>query len=169
MWSEYKYRANNNSTAPTELTLSVVDEDDEWSGDDTALMADQLWLYEHEPHSKIKDSPITYWISKRSIWPQLAEMALDVYSTPCMSDEPERVFSTTGALLQPRRRTLKGDIVEQMICLQSWDRAGIIALSQGLCNSAVATASTRKDDDDDDEPAELNESNLQHLEQSYID
>jgi len=99
--------------------LSVVDEDDEWSGDDTASMADQLWLYEHEPHSKIKDSPITYWIIKRSIWPQLAEMAIDVYSTPCMSDEPERVFSTTGALLQPRRRTLKGDIVEQMICLQS--------------------------------------------------
>jgi hypothetical protein len=42
MWSEYKYRANNNSTALTELTLSVVDEDDEWSGDDTALIADQL-------------------------------------------------------------------------------------------------------------------------------
>ena len=69
MWSEYKYRANNNSTALTELTLSVVDEDDEWSSDDTALIADQLWLYEHEPYSKIKDYPITYWISKRSIWP----------------------------------------------------------------------------------------------------
>jgi hypothetical protein len=56
-----------------------------------------------------------------------------------------------------------------MICLQSWDRASIIALSQGLCTLAVATASTREDDDDDDEPAELNESNLQHLEQSYTD
>jgi hypothetical protein len=75
-------------------------------------MADQLWLYEHEPHSKIKDSPITYWVSKRSIWPQLAEMALDVYSTPYMSDEPERVFSATGTSLTPRRRTLKGDIIE---------------------------------------------------------
>ena len=58
MWSEYKDRTNNNCTAASEPI--TVDEDDEWSGDDTASMADQLWLYEHEPHSKIKDSPITY-------------------------------------------------------------------------------------------------------------
>jgi hypothetical protein len=38
-----------------------ADEDDEWATDDTAV-ADQLKLYELEPHSKlsIKDSPIAY-------------------------------------------------------------------------------------------------------------
>jgi hypothetical protein len=91
-------------------------------------------------------------------------MALDVYSTPCMSDEPERVFSTTGALLALRRRQLKGEIVEQLICLRAWDRSGIISLSQGLFNSVVANTSL---DDDDNELAELNRSNLLHHEQGY--
>jgi hypothetical protein len=39
-----------------------------------------------------KDSPINYWVSKQSIWPQLGQMALNVYLTPPMSDGPERVF-----------------------------------------------------------------------------
>jgi hypothetical protein len=59
-----------------------------------------------------KDSPIPYWISKRSVWPELAQMALDVYSTVLMSDSPERVFSDTGHLLSPKRRTMTGEGVE---------------------------------------------------------
>jgi len=73
-------------------------------------------------------------------------MALDVYSTPPMSDQLERVFSDTGNLLSPRRRHMSGEGVEQMTCLRSWDRSGIIKLSQGLFNSAVATTSQIDDD-----------------------
>jgi hypothetical protein len=61
-----------------------LDDDDEWANDDDATGADQLQLYEQEPHSKMlaKDSPINYWVSKQSIWPQLAQMvALDRYDT----------------------------------------------------------------------------------------
>jgi hypothetical protein len=47
-------------------------------------------------------------------------MALDIYSTPVCSDEPERVFSMAGNLLSPRRRQLKGESVEQMLYLRSW-------------------------------------------------
>lgn len=47
-------------------------------------------------------------------------MALDLYVTPAMSDEPERVFSMAGNLLTPRRRQLKGEGIEQMLCLRSW-------------------------------------------------
>jgi hypothetical protein len=94
----------------------------------------------------MKDSPIGYWISKRSIWPQLTQMALDVYSTPAMSDSPEHVFSGTGTLLTPLRRTMTGEGVEQATCLRSWEATVTISLSQGLLNSAVAT--TRADDDD---------------------
>jgi hypothetical protein len=35
---------------------------------------------------------------------------------------------------------MTGEEVEQMACLRSWQRSGIITLSQGLFNSAVATA-----------------------------
>jgi hypothetical protein len=65
-----------------------------------------------------------------------------------MSDEPERVFSDTGNLLSPKRRTMNGEGVEQMTCLRRWHRSGIVTLNQRLFNAAVATA---YQDDDFDE------------------
>ena len=133
-----------------------MDDDDEWSLDDQTFVADQLWLYEHEPHPREmspKDSLIDYWISKRTIWPQLARMAFDVFATPAMSDEPERVFSIAGNLLAPRRRRLKGDGVEQMLCLRSWQRSGIIKLDQALFANTVPV--------DEIDDFELSSSNLQ--------
>ncbi|KAM0688742.1 hypothetical protein Q7P36_010817 [Cladosporium allicinum] len=56
-WSEYK------ATAPAAATSTAIDEDDEWSLDDQTSVADQLWLYQHEPHSKEmspRDSLIEY-------------------------------------------------------------------------------------------------------------
>ena len=97
------------------VAAPLIDEDDEWSHDDYTAAVDQLAMYESKPLLQgltIKDSLIAYWVSKRSIWPQLLEMPLDVYSTPCISDEPKRVFSTTGALVALRQRQLKGEIVE---------------------------------------------------------
>jgi hypothetical protein len=96
-----------------------------------------------------KDSPIPYWISKRSVWPELAQMALDIYSVPPMSDEPECVFSDTGHLLTPKRRKMNGEGVEQMTCLRRWDRSGIVTLNQRLFNTAVATAYQQDDDFDE--------------------
>jgi hypothetical protein len=144
-----------------------VDEEDEWSREDYTATADQLQMYEIEPPAQgltIKDSPIDYWVSKRSIWPQLAQMALDVYSTPPMSDEPERAFSTTGNLMSTRRRHLAGQGVEQMVCLRSWDQSDIIRLDEGWFTSAVATAI-----EDDDEHADLSSENLLHYDNTQID
>lgn len=142
LWSEYKDRDFKDlpTAGPGNSTAPMLDEDDEWTNDDDNPPADQLWMYEHEPYAQIsvKDSPIPYWISKRDIWPQLTQMALDVYSTPAMSDEPERVFSMAGNLLQPRRRQLKSDGVEQMLCLKSWQKSGIIQLDRSTFTRAVA-------------------------------
>jgi hypothetical protein len=91
-------------------------------------------------------------------------MALDVYSTPPMSDEPERVFSTTGNLMSARRRHLAGQSVEQMTCLRSWDRSGIITLDEGLFDSAVATVIDRGG-----EHAELSSDNLLYHDNTQID
>lgn len=139
MWNEYK--TCNASNSP--VAVPQIDEDNEWSNYDVAS-ADQLALYESELQSQlltITDSLIDYWVSKRSIWPQIAQMALDIYSTPAMSDSPERVFSSTGSLLSPRRRQMTGECVEEITCLRSWEVSGIITLSQGLFNLAVATTS----------------------------
>jgi hypothetical protein len=137
MWDEYKDLPIGNTTTATTL----MDEDDEWSSDDDVTV-DQLWLYENEPYPQIsvKDSPLQYWLSKRPIWPQLSQMALDLFTTPAMSDEPERVFSMAGNLLNPRRRQLKEGGIEQILCLKSWQKAGIIRLDQPSFNRAVATS-----------------------------
>jgi hypothetical protein len=66
-----------------------------------------------------KDSPINYWVSKQSIWLQLAQMALNVYSTSQMSDGLERVFSDASNLMSPHRRHMEGEGVEQIVCLRS--------------------------------------------------
>ena len=75
-------------------------------------------------------SPIPYWLAKRQRWPHLSALALDVYSVPVMSDEPERVFSMTGAAISPRRRLLKSDKIAQLMCLKGWVRAGVIKLDR---------------------------------------
>ena len=108
------------------------------------------------------DSPINYWISKTSVWPQLAKMALDIYATPAMSDEPERVFSMAGNVLTPRRRCLTDHAVEQILCLRSWQKSGIITLNHTLFEEAVTAvehasvhdninATTYADSDDQEE------------------
>ena len=75
-----------------------------------------------------KDSPVPYWLSQRQQWPHLSALALDVYSVPVMSDEPERVFSIIGAAITPRRRLLKSDKISYLMCLKAWIKAGVIAL-----------------------------------------
>jgi hypothetical protein len=139
LWLLYKHEIVRDPA--TNATAVQVDEDDELYSDDDTNAADQLRLYEQEPRSQMlmKDSPIPYWVSKRSIWPQLAQMALDVYSTPPMSDSPERVFSDTGHLMAPKRRHMTGESVEQITCLRSWQASDLIKLDQGLFNLAVLT------------------------------
>ena len=63
-----------------------------------------------------------------------------------MSDEPERVFSEAGNLLSPRRRTMKGESVEMLLCMRSWAKSKIITLDQGKLQQAVKETSL-----DDDE------------------
>ena len=71
---------------------------------------------------------ITYWISKRSMWPHLLQMALDILLIPCMSDELERIFSLMGLLTPAHRVRLGGNIIGASLCLADWDRRGVINL-----------------------------------------
>jgi hypothetical protein len=77
-----------------------------------------------------KDSPVQYWLLHRQQWPHLSALALDVYSVPVMSDEPERVFSITGAAITPRRRLLKSDKIAYLMCLKAWINAGVITVDR---------------------------------------
>jgi hypothetical protein len=132
----YRYKDNGSSTyqAAARLPRAAASRFDDVISDDegeaTAPSIDkQLSDYLAEPRSKSifqEHSPIPYWIGNRSRWPQLAAMALDVYSTPVMSDEPERVFSVTGALIGTRRRTMSSDSIRFNMCLKAWLDRGMV-------------------------------------------
>lgn len=135
-------------TAPV-ATPTVIH--DEWSEFDHVAQPskDQLLQYTDERESAVLsayDSPLPYWQSKRRQWPQLAQMAFDIYSTPAMSDKPERVFSIAGNTLNARRRCLTGAAVQQLLCLRSWQKSGVISLDTRLLRQAVLP-----DGDDDGE------------------
>jgi hypothetical protein len=103
--------------------------DDEGPAGAASSIEQQLIQYIAEGRSTsimIKDSPIKYWIAQQRRWPHLSAMALNVYSTPVMSDEPERVFSEVGAALGTRRRLLSADSMKFTQCLKSWIRTGVI-------------------------------------------
>jgi hypothetical protein len=53
-------------------------------------------------------------------------MALDLYSTAPCSDEPERIFSIGGNTLNPRRRAMAANTLEELLCLRQWHKSGII-------------------------------------------
>lgn len=79
---------------------------------------------------KKETSPIAYWLAKRAQWPQLAALALDIYSIAVMSDEPERVFSTTGAAVTPRRRSLLDETINHLMVVKAWLKAKLITLDR---------------------------------------
>jgi hypothetical protein len=103
----------------------------------------QLNAYEIEPRSQVlmqKESPIPYWLEQRRRWPQLARLALDVFSTPVMSDEQERSFSEAGALIDSQRRSMLAHTIEQTMCLRSWQRRGLFTWSRSLFEGASTSA-----------------------------
>lgn len=133
LWDRYKDQpALDGTTTTTSTTVG-----DEWNDQDDNI--DQMQMYLQEPYSKIntQDSPNPYWLGKVTVWPQLSQMALDLYGTPACSDEPERVFSMAGNLLMPRRRQLSGEVLQQLLCLRSWQASGIIKLDQPTLTRAV--------------------------------
>lgn len=142
LWSEYKHKPVTVVPA-TAAPASATIEKDEWCDYDALEDLDQMELYEREKspaYMRDYHSPIPYWIGKLPIWPQLAQMALDIFSTPCMSDEPERVFSEAGNTMQPRRRQMHSDSMQELLCLRSWHSSGTIRLDSHAYEAAVRAA-----------------------------
>ena len=52
-------------------------------------------------------------------------MAIDIYSIPAMSSEPERVFSGAKHTISDQRMRLKIESIELLECLKSWFRIGL--------------------------------------------
>ncbi|KAJ6437614.1 LOW QUALITY PROTEIN: transposase-like protein [Purpureocillium lavendulum] len=80
-------------------------------------------------------NPLAWWVDRRHIWPILSKLALNIFSTPAMSAEPERVFSDGGELITDKRNGLGDDTVEAEMVQKSWITSKIlhgIATPRGL-------------------------------------
>jgi hypothetical protein len=150
---QYKDNTARPQSRQKQRLQCTYDEDDILSDEEdkhTSGIEQHFAAYEAEPRSTTimqKDSPISYWLNQQRRWPQLAKLALDVYSTPVMSDEPERVFSATGAMIGPRRQLLSAETIQQIMCLRSWRQRGLFTWSRDLFEAdTIFEASTNGND-----------------------
>jgi hypothetical protein len=111
---------------------------------------DQMAAYLADPtprEPRCEQSPIAYWTSRRTTWPELSLMALDIFAVPAMSDEPERMFSSAAGTLSSARRTMSDDTAESLIVMKSWLRQDLLRVTNEeirQCRETQSEASTRR-------------------------
>ena len=107
--------------SPSPSPFSATDEYADWQKDRRDSDADVV-------------DPFGYWHNKRSVYPRLAQMALDVLSAVPMSTEVERLFSATGQMVPPNRSRLEANTIGITQTVRSWLRAGYIDSEDMLIN-----------------------------------
>jgi hypothetical protein len=124
------FRARLQSHQHTPDFEDQEDEYDSWTG--------------REPPNSAVSNPISYWVENRRRWPRLARMALDIFSIPAMSSDPERIFSLSGDMVSPKRNALQAETIGAAQCLKSWDKNGVFDISKafGLEGSSDTEAGT---------------------------
>ena len=105
---------------------------------------DELEQYLNEPLVYGRINIITWWGGQRGRLPMLTRMAMDTFSIPAMSSEPERIFSSTKHIISDERASLKADTVEALECVKHWMQAGIYT-DEDL--NAVMAAEVQEDED----------------------
>jgi len=96
----------------------------------------EIWIKQllSEDDKKVKN-PLAWWVDRRHAWPVLSKLALNIFSTPAMSAEPERVFSDGSELITDKRNGLGDDTVEAEMIQKNWITSKIlrgIATPRGL-------------------------------------
>ena len=90
---------------------------------------DEYEAYSREKAIPIQTSALDQWLAeeRRTAWPRLSQMAIDILSIPAMSDEPERVFSGARRTIPWDRMRLGISNIEKSQCLKSWIASGLIS------------------------------------------
>lgn len=92
------------------------------------ITGDELEQYLSEPLLlQNHKTALDWWLAseQRTRLPFLSKMAIDVFSIPAMSSEPERVFSGAKHTLTEQRMRCSIETIELLECLKSWFRLGI--------------------------------------------
>nr|GEW49207.1 zinc finger BED domain-containing protein RICESLEEPER 2 [Tanacetum cinerariifolium]GEW50848.1 zinc finger BED domain-containing protein RICESLEEPER 2 [Tanacetum cinerariifolium] len=90
---------------------------------------DELKKYLKEPPLELDDEEdfdILLWWKLNSLrFPIVSKMAKDILSIQISTVASESAFSTSGRVLDPYRNALSSQIVEALICTQSWGSGGL--------------------------------------------
>ncbi len=127
---ETTYRSTNvTAPQPVERQLNTNNEYLQYLEDLRATPnngADELerFLYAEPLVLPSSDTALDWWLKKeqRERLPDLSKMAINIFSIPAMSSEPERVFSGAKHTITEQRMSLKIDTIELLECLKSWFR-----------------------------------------------
>jgi hypothetical protein len=74
-------------------------------------------------HTDDKFNIISWWHEHKLSYLVLSILARDVLSVPVSTVSSEYVFSTTGRILEERRRRLSPDMVEILTYVKDWEAA----------------------------------------------
>ena len=107
------------------LQLSEVREDT------SSAHIDSLDTFINDRPFKIEDTPLEWWcrLEQRSRFPRLSRMALDLFSIPPESAEPERAFSGARRTASWDRLRMSCQSLERVECIGNWLREGLIVPS----------------------------------------
>ncbi|KAL7090882.1 hypothetical protein ACP275_12G069900 [Erythranthe tilingii] len=79
---------------------------------------------EENCENNVESFDLLRWWKENSIrFPILSQLARDVLAIPVSTVASESAFSTSGRILDPYRSSLNTEMVEALVCLQSWLRS----------------------------------------------
>jgi len=127
LWRTYYYTPTS-TRPPPEAAIEEAEAPEflRWMDATQPVTAvDELEQFLNEPLVYGNINIITWWRGQRDRLPMLTRMAMDTFSIPAMSSEPERIFSSTKHIISDERASLKADTVEALECVKHWMQAGI--------------------------------------------
>ncbi|EJP61996.1 transposase-like protein [Beauveria bassiana ARSEF 2860] len=139
LWHEYRNLCVEQDTIPEQPTVArrSTELDDFMSSvrklstqpaPSTSARRDEYaeWVATTDPGDCLVDDPIQYWLHRCRQYPRLSRMAIDLFSVPAMSSEPERIFDLAGQKVTTQRGRLKADLIGAAQCISSWDKSEVI-------------------------------------------
>jgi hypothetical protein len=142
VWEEYRTRPVDQEAPPEQPTctregtdlddyMASIREVSSHPASSSSPARDEYaeWVAVTDPGDKSVDDPIQYWLLRKKQYPRLSRMALDLFSIPAMSSEPERIFSLTGQMITPQRSCLLADIIGAAQCISSWEKSGVVQIA----------------------------------------
>ena len=112
-----KRKKNKQKISQDDVLMEFANENEYESDEDD----DEVDLYAKSKLSYTNDESVLEWWDKWSLnYPQVSLLAKWLLGIPASSATSERIFSSTGRVLEARRQNLSGDVVNDILFLRNF-------------------------------------------------